>query len=163
MRVYRRRIAAVLLVTVGAIHLVLAPGYLDEHEYVGILFILTGLGAGIFAPRLWFRGGRFAWSVGGLITASTFLGFVFSRTSFRRGFPLRARILRQATATLIVRSGFVEGFPKRKTNARAPAGRSESVVTPGAAFETPALTAKYAAGQVTVKVLIESDGSDALW
>src|SRR5438067_1288587 len=45
MRVYRRRIAAVLLVTVGAIHLVLAPGYLDEHEYVGILFVLTGPGA----------------------------------------------------------------------------------------------------------------------
>ena len=42
-----RRLAAALLAATGALHLVLAPEYLEEKAYIGALFILGGL------PRWW--------------------------------------------------------------------------------------------------------------
>jgi hypothetical protein len=86
MPVMRRRIAALLVVAIGVIHLILVPEYLDEQPYVGILFILTGLGAAVVAPRLWFRGGTLAWALGALIAVCTFAGFVVSRTIGLPGF-----------------------------------------------------------------------------
>jgi Na+/proline symporter len=80
MRHRRRRIAAVLILAIGVLHAVLAPEYLDEQAYVGVLFILTAIGAAVVAPWLWFRGGRLPWLIGALIAACTFVGFVASRT-----------------------------------------------------------------------------------
>ena len=68
-------------------------------------------------------------------------------------------VLRQATATATRVASFVAGFPKRKVKARRPTGRTLSSVVPGPGLETPALTATYPDGQVTVNPVIASDGS----
>ena len=82
----RRRTAALLVVAIGLIHLFLAPEYLREHTYIGVLFILTGVGCAVDAPWLWFRGGRPAWLLGAAIAAATFAAFVLSRTVGLPGF-----------------------------------------------------------------------------
>src|SRR5436309_16125710 len=76
----RRRAAAVLILAIGILHAVLVPEYLSEQAYVGVLFILTAIGAAVVAPWLWFRGGRLPWLLGGLIAVCTFVGFIASRT-----------------------------------------------------------------------------------
>jgi ABC-type uncharacterized transport system permease subunit len=76
----RRRVAALVLLAIGVLHAVLSPEYLSEQTYVGVLFILTAVGAAVVAPWLWFRGGRLPWLLGGLIAVCTFVGFVASRT-----------------------------------------------------------------------------------
>ena len=73
----RRR---VLILAIGILHAVLVPEYLSEQAYVGVLFILTAIGAAVVAPWLWFRGGRLPWLLGGLIAVCTFVGFIASRT-----------------------------------------------------------------------------------
>ncbi|MFL5927645.1 MAG: hypothetical protein ACJ77E_12000 [Gaiellaceae bacterium] len=80
MKHLRRRIAAVLILAIGILHAVLAPEYLSEQAYIGVLFILTAVGAAVVAPWLWFRGGRLPWLIGGLIAVCTFAGFIASRT-----------------------------------------------------------------------------------
>jgi hypothetical protein len=81
-----RRIAAVSLAIVGVIHLVLSPEYLDEETYIGALFIAGGLAGLVIAARLWVTTDRRAWSVGVLIAAGMFAGFVLSRTTGLPGF-----------------------------------------------------------------------------
>src|SRR5690242_50607 len=83
-------------------------------------------------------------------------GLSFNRVSFRSGLmPRPTRIRRHETATVTCRLGFVTGFPKRNAYVRSPAGRMLNVVTPGAAVETPPLTATYPGGHVTVKPVTE--------
>ena len=53
-----RRLAAALLAATGALHLLLAPEYLQEQAYIGALFILGGLTALVVAARLWTRDDR---------------------------------------------------------------------------------------------------------
>jgi hypothetical protein len=84
--VTRRRIAALVIAVVGAIHLALAPEQLDSKTYVGILFILAGIGSAFVAARLWTVGGQFAWILGAAICVGTFAGFVLSRTVGLPGF-----------------------------------------------------------------------------
>src|SRR5215208_4218096 len=56
-----RRIAAGALAATGVIHLVLAPEYLGEQAYVGVLFIVGGLACAALAARLWRRDDPPAW------------------------------------------------------------------------------------------------------
>jgi hypothetical protein len=62
-----RRIAAALIAVVGVIHLVLAPEYLSEEAYIGVLFIAGGPTALLVAGRLWMADGSRAWSLGALV------------------------------------------------------------------------------------------------
>jgi hypothetical protein len=81
-----RRAGAALLAATGALHLVLAPEYLDEKLYVGVLFILGGVTALALAARLWNRDDRGAWLLGALIAVGMAGGFVLSRTVGLPGF-----------------------------------------------------------------------------
>lgn len=81
-----RRLAAALLAATGALHLVLAPEYLQEKTYIGALFILGGLTALVVAARLWTRHDRQAWALGALIAAGMAIGFILSRSVGLPGF-----------------------------------------------------------------------------
>jgi hypothetical protein len=81
-----RRLAAALLAATGALHLLLAPEYLQEKAYIGALFILGGLTALVVAARLWTRHDRQAWALGALIAAGMAAGFILSRSVGLPGF-----------------------------------------------------------------------------
>jgi hypothetical protein len=80
------RIASGLLAATGALHLALAPEYLAEQAYIGVLFILGGLTAIAAAARLWQRSEPLAWLLGALISAGMGIGFILSRTTGLPGF-----------------------------------------------------------------------------
>src|SRR3954447_2866022 len=81
-----RRFAAGLLAATGALHLALAPEYLGEKAYVGVLFILGGLTAIAASVALWRRSEPAAWAIGGLLCAGMGAGFLLSRTTGLPGF-----------------------------------------------------------------------------
>jgi len=81
-----RRTGAALLAATGGLHLVLAPEYLAEKVYIGVLFILGGLAALVVAARLWTRDDRRAWALGGLMAAGMAAGFILSRSVGLPGF-----------------------------------------------------------------------------
>ena len=80
------RIAAALLAATGALHLALAPEYLEEEPYVGVLFILGGIAAVAVAVRLWKGRDPLAWLLAALLAAGMAVGFVLSRTVGLPGF-----------------------------------------------------------------------------
>jgi energy-converting hydrogenase Eha subunit C len=81
-----RRFSAAALAAVGVIHLILAPEYLDEQAYIGVLFILGGVALAGIAVRLWRADDAPSWLVGALIMAGMGIGFVLSRTVGLPGF-----------------------------------------------------------------------------
>jgi hypothetical protein len=81
-----RRLAAALLAAVGLLHLVLAPEYLAEETYVGVLFIAGGLASLAIAARLWSAHDRWAWALGALIAVGMAAGFILSRSIGLPGF-----------------------------------------------------------------------------
>ncbi len=81
-----RRIAAGLLAATGALHLVLAPEYLGEKAYIGVLFILGGATALAVAARLWQAADPRAWALGALTAAGMAAGFILSRSTGLPGF-----------------------------------------------------------------------------
>jgi hypothetical protein len=81
-----RRWAAGLLAATGALHLLLAPEYLGEKAYIGVLFILGGLTALVVATRLWTAHDVRAWWLGALIATGMAGGFILSRTTGLPGF-----------------------------------------------------------------------------
>jgi hypothetical protein len=80
------RVGAATMLGIAAIHLLLAPEYLGEEAYVGVLFLL-GAGAGaLVALRLWRGGDPISWALGVAISAGMAVGFVLSRTVGLPGF-----------------------------------------------------------------------------
>ena len=80
------RIGAVLMAGVAGIHLVLAPEYLAEQAYIGVLFLLGAAAGAVVAARLWRAGDRITWALGAVMAAAMAAGFVLSRTVGLPGF-----------------------------------------------------------------------------
>jgi hypothetical protein len=75
------------LAATGLLHLILAPEYLGEKAYVGVLFILGGLTCLGLAAWLWKRAEDTAgWVLAALTSAGMALGFILSRTVGLPGF-----------------------------------------------------------------------------
>jgi hypothetical protein len=70
-----------LLAGVAGIHFALAPHELEEQTYIGVLFILAGVGAALAAVGIWRSSAYGAWTLGALVCACTFVGFILSRTT----------------------------------------------------------------------------------
>jgi hypothetical protein len=70
---------ALLVVTAGA-HLYLAPEHLDEMPYIGVLFVLGGVGSLVAAGWLLLSDTPLAWASGGALCAGMLLALVLSRT-----------------------------------------------------------------------------------
>jgi drug/metabolite transporter (DMT)-like permease len=101
-----RRISAAALAVVGVIHLALAPEYLEEQTYIGVLFILGGVALAVVAVRLWQRDDAPAWLVGALLMAGMGIGFVLSRTVGLPGFK-EAEWELSGVICLLLEAGFV--------------------------------------------------------
>jgi hypothetical protein len=80
------RLGAALIAGVGLIHLVLAPEYLGQQLYVGVLFLAGAAASAYVAARLWRQGDMGAWILGALVAAGMAVGFVLSRTLGLPGF-----------------------------------------------------------------------------
>jgi len=80
------RIGATLMAGIAAIHLVLAPEYLQEQAYVGVLFVLGAAAGAVVAARLWRVADGLSWVAGAAISAGMAAGFVLSRTVGLPGF-----------------------------------------------------------------------------
>jgi hypothetical protein len=118
-----RRSAAIVIRAVGAIHGFLAPEYLDEQMYLGALFIVAAVVCAAVAVRLWFVGGRVAWTLGALVSAGAFVGFILSRTTGLPGFREREWEL-IGIISLIVEGAFLALFATRERRAIARAAVS---------------------------------------
>jgi hypothetical protein len=100
------RIGAAAMAGIAAIHLVLAPEYLGEQAYVGVLFLL-GAGAGaLVAGRLWRGGDPASWALGVAISSGMAIGFVLSRTVGLPGFHESEWEL-SGLISLLLEAGFV--------------------------------------------------------
>ncbi|HET8756015.1 MAG TPA: hypothetical protein VFM58_08400 [Solirubrobacteraceae bacterium] len=114
-----RRLAAALLAATGALHLVLAPEYLEEKAYIGALFILGGLAALAVAARLWTRHDRLAWALGALMAAGMATGFILSRSVGLPGFHESEWEL-SGILSVLLEAGFIGGLVwHQRTSARA--------------------------------------------
>jgi hypothetical protein len=120
-----RRVAAAAIAVVGVIHLVLAHEYLQEQAYVGVLFIAGGAGALLVALRLLFAPDPLVWSLGVVIAAGMFAGFILSRTTGLPGFKEPDWEL-SGIVSLILEAAFIAAFAatRRATAAGVPARRS---------------------------------------
>jgi uncharacterized membrane protein YfcA len=76
-----------LIVVVGLIHLIDAPGDLQEAPYQGLLFVANFFGALTAAIGI-YRGSRWGWSLGFLVAGGAFVGYVISRTVGLPGLPV---------------------------------------------------------------------------
>lgn len=70
----------ILIVLTGTIHFMESPEYFDEAAYMGILFVLNGLGSiaaayGIFKNKGW------GWFLGFFIAFGSIIGYIVSRTA----------------------------------------------------------------------------------
>jgi hypothetical protein len=81
-----RRVAAVAMLGIAAIHLALAPEYFGQQPYIGVLFVLGALAGAFVSLRLW-RGSEVpVWILGVVVAAGMGVGFVLSRTVGLPGF-----------------------------------------------------------------------------
>ena len=68
-----------LIVIVGLIHLINSPGDLEEGAYAGLLYLANFVGALLAAIGI-YRGRRWGWSLGALLSGGAFVFYVISRT-----------------------------------------------------------------------------------
>jgi len=81
-----RRTGAAALAGTGVLHLALAPEYLSEQPYIGVLFLLGAAASLFLAWRLWRANDSTAWVLGALVASGMAAGFVLSRTVGLPGF-----------------------------------------------------------------------------
>lgn len=81
-----RKLAAGALALTGLLHLILAPEYLGEEAYIGILFIGGGLTSLGLASWLWIKDDARVWALGAFVAGGMAIGFVLSRTTGLPGF-----------------------------------------------------------------------------
>ena len=96
-----------VIVFVGLIHLIDAPGDLQEATYQGMLFLANFFGAVTAAIGI-YRGHGWGWSLGVLVAGGAFVGYVVSRTVGLPGLPVEEEWLEPlGLLSLIVEALFV--------------------------------------------------------
>ncbi len=68
-----------LIIAAGVVHLVEAPEYYKEVKYIGVLFVLSMIGAVIAAVGI-HRDEGWGWGVGMLVAGGSFVAYLLSRT-----------------------------------------------------------------------------------
>jgi hypothetical protein len=122
-----RKLAATALAAVGVIHLILAPEYLSEQAYIGVLFIAGGAFLCMLAVALWRTDNVPSWLLGALTMAGMGIAFVLSRTTGLPGLHESEWELSGLVA-LVLELGFVAvAFPalRPRRASVAPAGRDD--------------------------------------
>lgn len=100
-----------LILLVGLIHLVDAPGSIAESTLKGLSFYANFAGAAIAAVGIW-RGKTWGWALGTLVAAGAFVGYVISRTVGIFGIPPDVWLEPIGVASLIAEALFVALFLK---------------------------------------------------
>jgi uncharacterized membrane protein YfcA len=96
-----------LIVVVGLIHLINSPGDLEEGAYTGVLYLANFVGALAAAVGI-YRGKGWGWSLGLLVAAGAFAGYVISRTVGLPGLPVEEEWLEPlGVLSLLVEGLFV--------------------------------------------------------
>jgi uncharacterized membrane protein YfcA len=110
-----------LIVIVGLIHLINSPEDLAEGSYTGLLYLANFVGALAAAVGI-YRGKRWGWTLGFLVAAGAFAGYVISRTVGLPGLPVETEWLESlGVLSLVVEGLFVGVFlailarPKEET------------------------------------------------
>jgi uncharacterized membrane protein YfcA len=99
-----------LIVVVGLIHLIDAPGDLQEASYQGLLFLANFFGALTAAIGI-YRGHRWGWALGALVAGGAFAGYVISRTVGLPGLPVEEEWLEPlGVLSLLVEGLFLGAF-----------------------------------------------------
>lgn len=99
-----------LIVVVGLIHLIEAPGDLQEAPYQGLLFLANFFGAIIAAIGI-YRGHRWGWGLGALVAGGALVGYVISRTVGLPGLPVEEEWLEpMGVLSLLVEGLFIGLF-----------------------------------------------------
>ena len=96
----------VLILLVGLIHLIDAPGSMTESTTKGLSFYANFVGAivaavGIFMHRTW------GWALGILVAAGAFIGYIVSRTVGIFGLPPDVWLEPIGIASLVVEALFI--------------------------------------------------------
>jgi hypothetical protein len=76
-----------VIMIVGLIHLINAPGDLEEGTYTGLLYLANFVGALAAAIGI-YRGRSWGWSLGALVSVGAFVAYVISRTVGLPGLPV---------------------------------------------------------------------------
>jgi hypothetical protein len=96
-----------LIVIVGLIHLINSPGDLEEGAYTGVLYLANFFGALLAAIGI-YRGSRWGWSLGALLSGGAFVMYVISRTVGLPGLPVEAEWLEPlGVLSLLVEALFI--------------------------------------------------------
>ena len=98
-----------LIVVVGLIHLIDAPGDLQEAPYQGLLFLANFFGALAAAIGIQ-RGHRWGWLLGVLVAGGAFVGYVISRTVGLPGLPVEEEWLEPLGLLSLVVEGLFAGL-----------------------------------------------------
>lgn len=80
------RVTAVLAVVIAFIHFVETPSQFSEAAWLGVLFVIGGIGLLVAALGLAARQATWAWWLAALISAGMFVGGILSRTTGLFGF-----------------------------------------------------------------------------
>lgn len=95
-----------LILATGLVHLVEAPEYYAEVKYIGVLFVLSMLGAAVAAVGI-HRDESWGWGLGVLVAGGSFLAYLLSRTV---GLPqFREATWSQALEPMGILSLLIEG------------------------------------------------------
>jgi hypothetical protein len=76
-----------VIMIIGLIHLINAPGDLEEGTYTGLLYVANFVGALAAAIGI-YRGRSWGWSLGALVSVGAFVAYVISRTVGLPGLPV---------------------------------------------------------------------------
>jgi hypothetical protein len=102
--------AIALILVVGFIHLLDAPGSFDEAAYKGVLFLLNPVGALIAAIGIYRGAWSWGWILGLVVAGGAFVGYVISRTVGLPGLPPDVWFEELGVLSLVVEAAFVVVF-----------------------------------------------------
>lgn len=83
-------IAIILMIAIGTLHFITAPGEYVEARYMGVLFLLNFLGALVAAVGIIRKNFWWGWALGVFIAAGSIIGYIQSRTIGMPGMGVEA-------------------------------------------------------------------------
>ena len=104
--------AMVLILVIGLIHLIDAPGSFSDATYKGILFLMVFLGGIVAAVGIYRQSWSYGWILGLIIAVCTFIGYVISRTVGLPQIPPDVWLEEIGILSLVVEATFVGVFIK---------------------------------------------------
>ena len=108
-------LSIVVVIGMGAIHLISAPGEFQEAPYLGTLFVLHSLGAVVAAIGI-YRGAKlWGWELGLLLAAGAIVGYVISRTIGLPGMEIEEWINPLGILSLVLEALFIVLFIRSRS------------------------------------------------